>query len=630
MSNALLLQLMVLLPFIAALLIFLGRITLQSSVTREQMTRLITLITPLLTALIALYFILFFKPNQPLHASLLTWIAVGELDISISLVLDALSMWMVLFISVISALIFIYATGYMHKDEGFARFFIYFHLFLGSMMLLVLGDNPIIMFLGWEGVGVCSYLLVGYYFKDKKNITAANKAFFLNRIGDFGLVTAIALLFISIGSTGMQFSSLEAHIKEIDSGMLTLIAILLFVGAMGKSAQIPLYVWLPDAMAGPTPVSALIHAATMVTAGVYMVVRFSFLYTLVPDVGLFIAYIGAFSALFAALFASFEKDIKKILAYSTMSQLGYMFMAAGLEAYSAAMFHLFTHAFFKALLFMGAGAVIIALHHEQNIFKMGNLKNYLPAVFITMFIATIAISDIPPFSGFFSKDAIVAHAYFTHNYPIWAMATVTAFLTAYYMFRLFFTVFIATSRDTNRSLEHLPISMQWPLMLLAVGAVFNGLFNLPHFMGGGQIVTNFLAEPDTIIHATAKQEWILTTLNSAIALLGMYIAYMKFAKNPKEPNPDIFYHKILIHKLYIDEIYSTLIVKPLKALSLFCIHQVENFIMGTIYLSVKGYHYLAIRVNRLQNGDAHTYLLYIMSGTIILTLYILIMLKELV
>jgi NADH-quinone oxidoreductase subunit L len=629
MSKELLLSLLVVLPFAAALLIFLLRITL-SPMKTEHYSRTISITTPLVMAVLTLFLFATMDVTQPLQSSLFTWVDIGTLHISLSLMLDNLSMWMVLFISLISSLIFIYATGYMHKDEGFGRFFIYFHLFLGSMMLLVLGDNPIIMFLGWEGVGLCSYLLIGYYFKEHSNLAAANKAFFLNRIGDFGFVAALSLLFISIGSTGMDYASLADHIKEIDHDRLTLIALLFFVGAMGKSAQIPLYVWLPDAMAGPTPVSALIHAATMVTAGVYMIARFSFLYTLVPDVGLFIAYVGAFSALVAALFACFEKDIKKILAYSTMSQLGYMFMAAGLEAYSAAMFHLFTHAFFKALLFMGAGAVIVALHHEQNIFKMGHLRHYLPAVFVTMFVATVAISGIPPFSGFFSKDAIVAHAFFTHNYPIWAIASVTAFLTAYYMFRLFFTVFIAKSKSTRPHLEHVPISMQWPLMILALGALINGWFNLPHFMGGDQEVSNFLALPDQLMHATLRDEWILTAINSAIAFLGMYIAYLKFGKRATEPNEDRLWHRILVRKFYVDEIYERLFVTPLKSLSLFCIDKVENAIMGTIYFSVKGYHYLAVKVHAIQDGDARSYLVYIMSGVIFLSLYMLIMLKDIV
>lgn len=629
MSNACLLSLLVILPFLASLVIFILKITTKSVEKLEQRTRILAIVTPLISAAITIYFLIIMNNKEVIHASIFEWINIGDLHISISLMIDSLSMWMILFISLITSLIFIYATGYMHNDAGFARFFIYFHLFLGSMILLILGDNPIVMFLGWEGVGLCSYLLIGFYFKDEENLKAANKAFFLNRVGDFGFVAALSLLFVAIGSSGMDYTSLEAHISQIDHETLRLIAILFFVGAMGKSAQIPLYVWLPDAMAGPTPVSALIHAATMVTAGVYMVVRFSFIYTLVPEVGLFIAYIGAFSALIAALFASFSTDIKKILAYSTMSQLGYMFIAAGLEAYSAAMFHLFTHAFFKALLFMGAGAVIVALHHEQNIFKMGHLRHFLPSVFISMFVATVTISGIPPFSGFFSKDAIVAHAFFTQNYAIWLIASLTAFLTAFYMFRLFFTVFIAPSKTTRPYLEHVSISMQWPLMLLALGSVINGLWNLPHYMGGNQILSYFLNLPDKAIHASLKDEWILTLINSSIALLGMYIAYIKFSEKAKEPDSQRFYHRIFINKLYIDELYHFLIVRPLTLLSTFLNTRVEAFVFGVIYMGVKSYRYLAIKINDLQSGDARSYLTYIMGGILMISMYVLVMLKAL-
>lgn len=627
MSSSFLLSLEVLLPFTTALVLFIFRLIIKEKSTLENVARLITIITPLVLLVITLHLFISLDTSSVLHSVIMPWIHVGNLNVDISLMLDSLGVWMILFISLISSMIFIYATGYMKEDEGFTRFFIYFHLFLGSMMLLVLADNPIIMFIGWEGVGLCSYLLIGYYNKDKANLAAANKAFFLNRVGDFGFVAALSLLFFSIGSSGMDYTSLEVHILEVDPFQLKLIAIFFFIGAMGKSAQIPLYVWLPDAMAGPTPVSALIHAATMVTAGVYMVVRFSFIYTLVPEVGLFIAYIGAFSALIAALFASYASDIKKILAYSTMSQLGYMFMAAGLQAYSAAMFHLFTHAFFKALLFMGAGAVIIALHHEQNIFKMGKLKNYLPIVFITMFIATVSISGIPPFSGFFSKDAIVAHAFFTENYGIWAIATSTAFLTSFYMFRLFFTVFVAPSDKIRPFLEPVAPSMQWPLILLALGALINGFWNTPHFMGGSALVSEFLNLTDATFHASLRSEWMLTLLNTLIALLGMYIAYIKFSKKQQAPQPKNIFSLLWINKLYIDELYHMLIVLPLQKLSHISINKIEPFIAGFIYNGVRIYHYLGIKVNALQTGDARNYLILIMAGTIGLSIYILFMIE---
>lgn len=621
-----LLTLLLIMPFVAALLIMFNRFTVKRTALRDQLTRWITIIFPLLIALIAV--ILFFKTNKlhPLNLYLFEWLHVGSFSLHIALLFDTLSAWMILFILLISALIFIYASGYMRGDPGYSRFFIYFHLFLGSMLLLVLANNPIIMYLGWEGVGLCSYLLIGFYFKDKQNVRAANKAFYLNRIGDFGFVTALGLLFISIGSQGMDYQTLSAHIASIDSNRLNLIATLFFVGAMGKSAQIPLYVWLPDAMAGPTPVSALIHAATMVTAGVYMVVRLSFLYELTPQVGLFIAYIGAFSALLAALFASFASDIKKILAYSTMSQLGYMFIGAGLGAYSAAMFHLFTHAFFKALLFMGAGAVIIAMHHEQNIFKMGNLRRYLPLVFITMFVATLAITGIPPFSGFFSKDAIMAHSYFQHHYLIWGIATLTAFLTAYYMFRLLFAVFYAKNKAPIH-LQILPISMLWTLIILALFATINGLWNLPDFMGGSEAVSRFLALPDRHLSGSHAIEWALALLNTLMALLGMVLAYKFFAKTSREPNVANRSKSLLVHTFYIDRLYFAFFAKGLFRLSHFFSQSIEPLIVGLVVQTARGYRYLAYIVNQFQNGDVRSYLFMMFLGVLLITFYLIFTLK---
>ncbi len=412
---------------------------------------------------------------------------------------DRLTVVMLSFITLIGTLIHIYAIGYMKDDDTYGKFFSYFNLFMGSMLLLVLADNPIMMFVGWELVGLSSYLLIGFYHQESSNITAANKAFILNRVGDFGFIIAISLLFVSLEGTGFTFDSIKTNITMINPEMLSLIGILLFVGAMGKSAQIPLYVWLPDAMAGPTPVSALIHAATMVTAGVYMVSRYSFLYVEIPDIGLFIATIGAASALFAAIIASYQSDIKKILAYSTMSQLGYMFIAVGLGAYSSGIFHVFTHAFFKALLFMGAGAVIIALHHEQNIFKMGGLKKDLKLVYITMLIATLAISGIPPFSGFFSKDAILVTAFASEHYVLWGVGSLTAAFTAFYMFRLFFSVFHAKGKSTYK-LQSIPKSMTYPLVFLALGSTTAGFLGVNESYGGNSWINTFLALPDIELH----------------------------------------------------------------------------------------------------------------------------------
>jgi len=486
-----------------------------------------------------------------------------------------------------------------------------------------LADNPIMMFVGWELVGLSSYLLIGFYHQESSNITAANKAFILNRVGDFGFIIAISLLFISLEGTGFTFDSIKENIGMIDPDRLSLIGLLLFVGAMGKSAQIPLYVWLPDAMAGPTPVSALIHAATMVTAGVYMVARYSFLYELIPDIGIFIATIGAASALFAAIIASYQNDIKKILAYSTMSQLGYMFIAVGLGAYSSGIFHVFTHAFFKALLFMGAGAVIIALHHEQNIFKMGGLKKELKLVYITMFIATLAISGIPPFAGFFSKDAILVTAFASEHYLIWGVGALTAMLTAFYMFRMLFTVFHSQKKEST-TLHALPKSMTTPLVILAFGSATVGFLGVNEAYGGNSWFNTFLSLPDTTNHVSHATEYMLGGLNVILGLLGMSLAYKMFAKNAEEAQPDTIFKSLVMHKFYIDEIYAFFIVKPLLLLSNFIAKVIDPKIFdGFINLNVWGYTKSAVLFAKLQNGKVRYYALYILIGVSATSYYML-------
>ncbi|MBL0721542.1 MAG: NADH-quinone oxidoreductase subunit L [Sulfurovum sp.] len=529
------LSLIVLIPFLSSFILaftYLGN----SSEDKESFYTTFGVLAPLISTILSFivaYELFSMDTNLYLQYTLFNWISIGDLNINVSFMADRLTAVMLVFITSIGTLIHIYAVGYMHKDHGFGKFFSYFNLFMGSMLLLVLADNPIIMFIGWELVGLSSYLLISFYYKDRENVKAGNKAFILNRIGDFGFIMGISILFISLGDSGFTFEAIERNILLIDNDTLTIIGLLLFVGAMGKSAQIPLYVWLPDAMAGPTPVSALIHAATMVTAGVYMVARFSFIYNEIPDVGEFIAIIGASSALFAAIIASFQTDIKKILAYSTMSQLGYMFIAVGLGAYSSGIFHVFTHAFFKALLFMGAGAVIIALNHEQNIFKMGGLKKDLGIVFITMFIATLAISGIPPFAGFFSKDSIILTAFASEHYIIWAMATVTAFLTAYYMFRLIFVVFYAPAKE-SKILEPLPFSMTMPLIILAIGSATVGFLGLPEAYGGDNIFASFIALSARTYHLTHDIEYFLGSINILGALIAILIAYKLFANGSEE------------------------------------------------------------------------------------------------
>ncbi|HIP61762.1 MAG TPA: NADH-quinone oxidoreductase subunit L, partial [Sulfurovum sp.] len=512
-------------------------------------------------------------------------------------------------------LIHIYAVGYMRGDEGFGKFFAFFNLFMGSMLLLVLADTPIIMFIGWELVGLSSYLLIGFYHKDRANIKAANKAFMLNRVGDFGFIMGILTLFLVVGGEGFTFDAIEASIASVDQGTLVLIGVLLFVGAMGKSAQIPLYVWLPDAMAGPTPVSALIHAATMVTAGVYMVARFSFVYELIPNVGEFIAYIGGASALFAAIIATYQSDIKKILAYSTMSQLGYMFIAVGLGFYDEGIFHVFTHAFFKALLFMGAGAVIIAMHHEQNIFKMGGLKKELKLVYITMLIATLAISGIPPFAGFFSKDAILVSAFASGHTFIWIIASATALLTAFYMFRLFFVVF--HSGENKQPLVALPSSMTLPLVVLAIGAACAG------FLQDG--FGDFLNVTKHTLHLEHSTELMLEGLNVLWALIGIGLAYKLYAHRAHAPTQSKLFTRWAVNKFYIDELYDKLIVNPIVLLSGFTAHVMEPKIFdGIIKLNVRLYRGAANMFSELQNGRVRYYALYMLFGISALSVYLIV------
>ena len=624
------LSLIVVLPFLSALLLAIVYLS-NTKANRYAFYTIVGVGTP--TIMTILSFIVGYQlinGSDTVHNTLFQWIDIGDFNISIAFMADRLSVVMISFITFIGTLIHIYAAGYMKEDEAYGKFFAYFNLFMGSMLLLVLADNPIMMFVGWELVGLSSYLLIGFYHQDSANITAANKAFILNRVGDFGFIMALALLFVNIGDGGFTFEAIAAHISTIDPEMLSLIGILLFVGAMGKSAQIPLYVWLPDAMAGPTPVSALIHAATMVTAGVYMVARYSFLYVEIPDVGIFIASIGAASALFAAIIASYQSDIKKILAYSTMSQLGYMFIAVGLGAYSSGIFHVFTHAFFKALLFMGAGAVIIALHHEQNIFKMGGLKKHLKLVYITMFIATLAISGIPPFAGFFSKDAILVTAFASEHYVIWSVGTLTAMLTAFYMFRMLFTVFHSQNKESaqkkeSATLHPLPKSMTTPLVILAFGSATVGFLGVNEAYGGNSLINTFLSLPDIKLHLSHATEYMIGGLNVILALLGMGLAYKLFAKNAEETKEDTLFKTFAIHKFYIDELYDFFIVKPLITMSKLIEKVIDPKIFdGFINLNVWGYLKSAEIFATLQNGKVRYYALYILVGVSAMSCYMLI------
>ena len=551
-----------------------------------------------------------------------TWLRVNGYVISMGFLGDRLSIFMVLFVTFIGSMIHIYATGYMKGDEGYGKFFSYFNLFIASMLLLVLANSPIIMFIGWEGVGLCSYLLISFYFTEPLNVVAGNKAFIVNRVGDLGFIIGLVFLFFYVGKLGFDYGALEEYISIVPNHIVTIIGIALFIGAMGKSAQIPLYVWLPDAMAGPTPVSALIHAATMVTAGVYMVARFHFLYDLIPDVGLFIAYIGAFSALFAAIIAMKQTDIKKILAYSTISQLGYMFIAVGLGAYSTGLFHVFTHAFFKALLFMGAGAVIIALHHEQNIFKMGGLGKKLPLIYTVMLIANLAISGIPPFSGFFSKDEILLKAYGNHQYFIYAIGLFTAFLTAYYMFRLFFVTFHGKNY-CKHDIHKVSWSMKIPLVVLAFGAAFAGFIGLPDFFAETNLIDGWLnIWNGKALHVEHSLEYILMYVSVSAGLLGILTSYVKFFRY--DFNQKIQEEGIIYNKFYIDEIYDFLFVKSLQKLSVFIAVVIDNGVIDKTVMSLSnGFINLGRIVGKMQSANTRAYTIFMLAGISSFSLYLI-------
>ena len=423
------------------------------------------------------------EDSRSITVDAFTWIKAGNFRADMSFLIDPLSSIFLLIITGVGFLIHVYSIGYMHDDAGFNRFFSYLNLFVFFMLLLVMGSNYLVMFIGWEGVGLCSYLLIGFWFKNQAYNDAANKAFIMNRIGDLGLLLGILLIFINFGT--INYSSVAGMATSFSTETLTLITILLFVGAMGKSAQIPLYTWLPDAMAGPTPVSALIHAATMVTAGIYMVARNNVLYTLSPLSMQLVMIVGLATAIFAATIALKQTDIKKVLAYSTVSQLGLMFLALGLGAFTAGIFHMATHAFFKALLFLGAGSVIHALSGEQDMRNMGGLRKYLPITFATFLIGVLAISGIPPFAGFFSKDEILANA-FVYSPVVWGLALFASLLTAFYMFRLLYLTFFGNVRANAHAMSHIhesPKSITIPLICLAALSVAGGFMGVPEVLG---------------------------------------------------------------------------------------------------------------------------------------------------
>jgi len=564
--------------------------------------------------------------NKSQVVEIFSWINSDTLKIPFSFLVDPLSSWFLLIITGIGFLIHVYSTGYMHHDEGFSRFFTYLNLFIFFMLLLVLGNNYLVMFVGWEGVGLCSYLLIGFWFKNDSYNRAANKAFVMNRIGDLGFLLGIFLMFTTFGS--ISFQEVFGKASSASTGTITAIALLLFIGAMGKSAQIPLYTWLPDAMAGPTPVSALIHAATMVTAGIYMIVRSNIFYSISDTASEFVAIIGALTALFAATIGLLQTDIKKVLAYSTVSQLGLMFLALGVGAYSSAVYHVTTHAFFKALLFLGAGSVIHAMGGEQDIRRMGGLKKALPVTFMTMFLGTIAISGLPPFSGFFSKDEILAHVY-EHSPALWFVGVLTSMLTAFYMFRMMFLTFWGSFRGTHEQHHHLhesPKSITIPLIVLAVLSVGGGLLGLPEFWGFNNYIGEHLdpvimrKNPSIMSHDT---EWMLMGLAVLSAVAVIYFAYQMFIKNsvlPVENEKQLkSWQRLVYNKYYVDEFYDALFRKPLDGISkafykFFDIQLIDGIVNG-VGTSV---NWVSGLVRKAQTGYIGFYIMVMVVGVIVI------------
>jgi NADH-quinone oxidoreductase subunit L len=572
------------------------------------------------------------KSNGGSISTLFNFISVDSFTIPFAFQVDQLSSLFLLIITGIGFLIHLYSSSYMHEEEPqhFGRYFAYLNLFVFSMLLLVMGANYVIMFIGWEGVGLCSYLLIGFWFKNDNYNYAAKKAFIMNRIGDLGFLLAVFWLLFKLGT--VSFGEVFAGVSQLSSFDITVITILLFVGAMGKSAQIPLYTWLPDAMAGPTPVSALIHAATMVTAGIYMIARSNILYTLAPVTQTLVAVIGLATAIFAATIALKQNDIKKVLAYSTVSQLGYMFLGLGVGAYTGAVFHVMTHAFFKALLFLGAGSVIHAMHHEQDIRKMGGLKKYMPVTHITFLLACLAIAGIPPFSGFFSKDEILVAA-FAHNPIYYFIGVGGALMTAFYMFRLYTLTFLGGFRGTHEQEHHLhesPWQMTLPLIVLAILSVFGGFLGIPEvFAENAHSLEHFLApifaESSKLAgehHLSHSQEYMMMGGVTLLIIIVIVIAVRMYKNYRDAGQENTGFGKVLENKWYVDELYNSVIVNPLNSLAGVFKNIVEKSgIDGLVNGVGRLVSYGSRQLRLLQSGQVGNYLL-IMVLAIVLFVWI--------
>lgn len=610
---------------------FLINLLIGKSIIGRSRTGIIATIAVIVSFVISLmFFIRILSTEEPIHVDLFEWVALGTFTTNLAFTLDQLSLLWLLFVTGIGALIHIYSIGYMKDDERIDRYFAYLNLFIFFMSVLVTGSNLLVMFIGWEGVGLCSYFLIGFWSQDHKNNNAAKKAFVSNRIGDLGFVIGISVLSYLFNT--VDFETLKAAIATSSnpevSSMLGLGTLALFIGATGKSAQIPLYTWLPDAMAGPTPVSALIHAATMVTAGVFMVIRLNFVFDMTPDVQMLIAVVGAVTALFAASVALVQTDIKKVLAYSTVSQLGFMFLAVGLGAYSIAAFHVITHAFFKACLFLGSGSVIHAMGGEQDMRRMGGLKTKMLVTYATFVAAAASIAGIPPLAGFLSKDEIMLAA-FEHNIWLWGIAAVASLMTAFYIFRVLFLTFYKDFRGTEEQAHHLhesPKTMTVPLIVLAILSVIGGAIGIPGFSWLNHYLEPVL--PGLAVaeeHSFGFQEYGVMLISIVLAFAGLTVAYIKYVKKSAVPADDkdiTGFTKVLYNKYYVDEIYKKFITDPLYALADIFNKYVEPTIKNIFKIGGGIVEVLSFPARKLQNGSLGFYLFFFVLGFCSLVIYL--------
>jgi NADH-quinone oxidoreductase subunit L len=589
------------------------------------------------------------EENRQTIVTLFHWIGVGNLNVNIAYQVDQLSLVMALIVTGVGFVIHVYSIGYMHGDKSFWRFFAYLNLFIFAMMNLILGDNFVLLFLGWEGVGLCSYLLIGFWYdrKFEKSTTsdAAKKAFIVNRIGDFGFLLGMFLIYMTFGSLNFNEVFTRAASFSVSETIFSFIALFLFIGATGKSAQIPLYVWLPDAMAGPTPVSALIHAATMVTAGVYMVARCSIIFASAPAILTVVAVIGALTAIFAASIGLVQNDIKKVLAYSTVSQLGYMFLALGVGAFTAGIFHVMTHAFFKALLFLGAGSVIHAMHDDQDIQHYGGLKKYMPITYKVFLIAALAISGFPLLSGFFSKDEILWQAYANGGFGFWLVGAVTALVTAFYMFRLYTLTFEGKERFGHDKHPHeSPKLMTIPLIILAVLSVVGGYIGIPEIFSGehGNIFHGWLAP---VFHnAEMKlahygshshmEEILLMTISTVGAVASILFARFVYLKKPQiainTANRFKGFYKVLLNKYYVDEIYDAAVVNPIKKTSESFLWKIADnkIIDGAVNGTAKFINLISGSIRKIQTGVTQVYAIVMVLGIAVALFWVILNLTK--